>query len=62
MINAIFRTSLYFQSNNWFKSKLFCNKSCDDEAKERFKMSQKQELENETKAKFEKHYANLIVV
>ena len=51
-----------FQSNNWFKSKLFCNKSCDNEAKHRLKISQKEELDRERKAKFEKHLNELVLL
>ena len=51
-----------FQSNNWFKSKLFCNKSCDNEAKQRLKISQKEELDRERKEKFEKHVNELVLL
>ena len=51
-----------FQSNNWFKSKLFCNKSCDNEAKHKRKISQKEELDRERKAKFEKHMNELLLL
>ena len=51
-----------FQSNNWFKSKLFCNKSCDNEANHRLKLSQKEELEKERKAKVEKHVNELVLL
>ena len=51
-----------FQSNNWFTSKLFCNKSCDNEAKHRLKISQKEELDRERKAKFEKHLNELVLL